>query len=130
MEIDVTHMVESADDMPMLSGSIAELGQNAGRMTWNNSVAYGKEQPLLKTDDERDAARDHFADYGAWTKEEIAAWDEAALQGIVCQEVAALIREMEVAETYEEYERLCEAGTCSGRLYRGDDGRWYCYFGT
>lgn len=129
MEIDVTHMIEAQDDMPMLSGSIAELGANASKITWDNSVAFGKEQPLLKTDEERDAARAHFKEYGAWSDEEIAAWSEDELQGITCQDVAAAIREMDVADTYEEYQALCERGTCSGRLYKGDDGRWYFYLG-
>jgi hypothetical protein len=78
----------------------------------------------------RDAARAHFAEYGAWSEEEIAAWSEEELQAITCQEVAAQIREMEVAENYEDYQRLCEEGTCSGRLYKGDNDRWYCYFGS
>jgi len=76
MEIDVTHMVESADNMPMLSGSCAELGNDAGQITWNNSKAYGAEHPLLTTDAMRDAARDHFREYGAWTRKEIEAWSE------------------------------------------------------
>jgi hypothetical protein len=129
MEIDVTHMVEERDEMIELSGSRAEHGQDAGRITWNNSVVYAADQPLLTTDEMRDAARAHFREYGAWSKEEIEAWDESALQGIVAQEVAAAIREMEVAGTYEEYVKLCERGTCSGRLYRGDDRHWYFYLG-
>lgn len=130
MELDVTHMVEAADDMPMLSGSAMELGQDAGRITWNNSVAFGREHPLLATDDMRDEARAHFREYGAWSEEEIAAWSEEELQGIMCQDVAAAIREMEHDDTYEDYLERCEQGSCSGRLYRGDDGRWYFYLGV
>jgi hypothetical protein len=129
MELDVTHMVEDADEMPNLSGSRAELGDDASKITWGNSKAYAHKHPLLKTDEEREAAREHFAEYGAWTRDEIAAWSEEHLQGITCQDVAAAIREMEIADTYEEYEALCERGTCSGRLYRGDDGRWYFNLG-
>lgn len=70
-------------------------------------------------------------EYGAWDAEEIAAWSEDELQGIIVQDVASAIREMEVAGgDYAEYERLCEEGTCSGRLSRGDNGRWYFYLGT
>ena len=130
MEIDVTHMVEAADDMPMLSGSRAELGDNAGPLTWNNSVQFGRDRPLLTTDDMREAARAHFREYGAWSEEEIAAWSEDELQGITCQDVAAAVREMELAEDDEDYQRLCEAGTLSGRLSKGDNGRWYFYLGT
>jgi hypothetical protein len=129
MEIDVTHMVEDEDQMPMLSGSVAELGSDAGPRTWKNSVSYGATHPLLKTDDERDAARHHFRSYGAWTCDEIAAWSEDELQGITCQDVASAIREREAYDTDEEFEAACESGQVSGRLFRGDNGRWYFYLG-
>lgn len=128
MEIDVTHMVDDSDEMPMLSGSVAELGKDAGPTTWKNSCAYGERHPLLKTD-EVDEARHHFRGYGAWSEEEIAAWSERELQGMVCQDVAHAIREMENFDTDEEYLAACERGTVSGNLYRGDDGRWYFYLG-
>ena len=60
MELDVTHMVEAADEMIELSGSRMEHGENAGTITWNNSKEYGREHPLLTTDDQRDEARDYF----------------------------------------------------------------------
>lgn len=129
MELDVTHMVEESDNMVALSGSRMEWGQDAGRITWNNSVAYGKDNPLLHDAEMMDAARAHFRSYGAWSSEEIAAWSEEELQGIMCQDVAAAIREMDVAEDYEDYERLVEAGALSGRLYRSQEGRWYFYVG-
>lgn len=129
MEIDVTHMVEDKDEMIELSGSRMEHGQDAGRITWNNSKAYGKEHPLLATDAERDEARDYFREFGAWSDEEIAAWSEEELQAIVCQDIAGAIRELEAAEDYADYEHLCAQGTLSGRVYRGNNGRWYFYLG-
>lgn len=125
MEIEVTHMIEDADSMVELSGSRMEHGQDAGRITWNNSKAYGADHPLLTTDEMRDAARAHFREYGAWSEEEITAWSEEELQAITCQDVAAAIRETD----FEDYERQCKDGTDSGRLYKGDDGRWYFYLG-
>jgi hypothetical protein len=130
MEIDVTHMVDDAHRMPMLSGSVAELGKDASKITWDHSLAYASEHPLLETDDERCAARDHFAGYGAWSREEIDAWPEEHLQGAMCQDVAAAIREMENTETYEEFMAGVETGIYSGRIYRGDNNRWYFYLGT
>lgn len=130
MEIDVTHMVEDADSMFNLSGSRAEHGQDAGELTWNNSVAYGHDRPLLTSDAMRDAARAHMKEYGAWSEDEIAAWSEDELQGIICQDVACAIREMEVAEDYDAYVKLCEAGTCSSRLFKGDNERWYFGLGS
>ena len=129
MELDVTHMVDDADEMPNLSGSRAELGEDAGKITWNNSTAYGTNHPLLSTDEMRDAARAHFKEYGAWEAAEIAAWSEAELQGIMCQDVAAAIREMEGTDSYDEFQKGVEEGRYSGRLYKGDNGRWYFYVG-
>ena len=130
MELDVTHMVAEADSMIMLSGSRLEHGPDAGKITFDNSVAFAKELPLLKDDRARDEARTHFAEYGAWSMEEIDAWSEDELQGVMAQEVANAIREMEAAKDYDDYVRLCEAGSLSSNLYRGDDGRWYYYLGT
>ena len=129
MEIDVTHMVENANQMSELSGSQMEHGRDAGSITWNNALEYGREQPLLTTDEERDAAREHFVHYGAWSREEIAAWSEDELQGIMCQDVAAAIREMEHYPDPDEYREARERGECSGDLYQGDSGRWYFYLG-
>lgn len=130
MELDVTSMMDAVEDSPPLVGSIAQYGPDAARYTWNNSKAFARENALLKTDEERDAARDHFKEYGAWSEEEIAAWSEEDLQAITCQEVAHQISELEMFDSEEEYREASENGAVSGRLYRGDNGRWYCYFGT
>jgi hypothetical protein len=129
MEIDVTHMVEDADTMPELSGSAAELGPEASRITWNNSKEYGRNHPLLKTDDDRDVARSYFKSFGAWDEKEIAAWSEDEIQGLTCQEVAGAIRELEHYDSYEEYLKAAEEGRCHGNLYKGENEHWYYYFG-
>lgn len=130
MELNVTHMVEALNDAPPLVGSIAQYGPNAAKMTWDNSKAFAAVHPLLTTDNERDAARAHFAEYGAWSREEIAGWSEAELQAIVCQEVAHEVSEMEMFDTPEEYSEASEEGAVSGRLYQGSDDQWWCYFGS
>lgn len=129
MELDITHMMEDANVMPMLSGSILEHGRDADRITWRNSVAYGHAHPLLTCDSDREAARRYFAEFGAWSWEEIVAWSDDELNGILCQDIAGNIREMDVAEDYTDYRRLAEAGKVSGNIYQGSDGRWYFYMG-
>jgi hypothetical protein len=129
MELDVTHMIEDADAMPTLSGSIAELGNSAGRITWNNSLAYAAARPLLNAE-QIEEARNHFAEYGAWSREEIAAWSEAEVQGLVVQEVASWIRELEHYDSEADYFAAAERGNVSGSLCRGDDEKWYAYFGN
>jgi len=129
MELDVTHMVEAADSMFLLSGNRIEHGQDAGQITWNNSKKYGREFPLLATDEQREAARAHFKEYGAWSEKEIAAWSEEHLQAMMVQDIAAAIREMEHYATFKDYEGAVGNGDVGGSLYQGDDGRWYYYLG-
>jgi uncharacterized protein with WD repeat len=93
MELDITHMIKDRDNMIELSGSAMEHGENAGRITWNNSLEYAKERPLLKPD-QIEHARDYFKEYGAWTEEEIKAWTIEEIQALAVQEVAARIREI------------------------------------
>ena len=129
MELNITHMIEDADDMPNLSGSQAELGKDAGKITWQNSLAYAERHTLLTNDTMRDNARKYFKGFGAWSAEEIAAWSDLHLNAMVTQDIAANIREMERFESQEAYQSAAEQGTVSGMLYKGDDGKWYAYIG-
>jgi len=129
MELDITEMVDGADDMPCLSGSVAELGKDAGKITWNNSKAYAAEHVFLTDDDMRQDARDYFKGFGAWSADEIAAWSDLELNALVCQYIAGSIREMEHFDSDEEYLDAAREGRVSGCLYKGDDGRWYAYIG-
>jgi hypothetical protein len=129
MELNITHMVESADDMPTLSGSQAELGRDAGKITWNNSKAYAEANPILPDDDARDVARQWLQGFGAWSEAEIAAWSNQELDALVIQFIAGDIREMEAFESEAEYQKAAEDGTAGGRIYKGDSGQWFFYLG-
>ena len=124
LELDVTHMVRDADEMPLLSGSVAELGDRAGAITWENSMRYAAKHPLLHTAEDFVEARDYFREFGAWTAEQIEDWTVEELQGITVQEVASQIREMEHFGTYEAYQHAQEEGTVCGCLYRDSGDRW------
>ena len=53
MELDVTHMVEQADEMIELSGSQVEHGQNAGAYTWSTATypaTAGTAGKILRSD--------------------------------------------------------------------------------
>lgn len=107
-------------DCALLSASQAELGENAGQITWRNCVALAEQLPLV-TDENRDDIREHFAAYGAWDRDEINAWSDTELSAMVWQEAAASMREFEeyCDGDFERYERECERGTVSGRLSLG-----------
>ena len=126
LELDITHMVEKdGDEMPLLSGSVAELGPNAKILTWENSKRYAEAYPLLKTPEQIEEAKDYFKQFGAWSGAEITGWLASEVQTMVVQHIAARIREMEHFGNYEAFKRAAEQGSVSGEIYNGDDERWY-----
>jgi hypothetical protein len=129
MEINITHMVDAIDDMPTLSGSVAELGKDAAKITWRNSLDYAKDNWLLTDETSLDNARRYFKGFGAWSESEIAAWSDLELNALTVQHIAGSIREMEGFDSDEAYLEAAEEGRVSGCLYKGDDGQWYAYIG-
>jgi hypothetical protein len=131
MELDITRffMDEDAADY---SASAAELGQNAGKITWNAAKEAATTYDFLDTDEKRDAFRAYVKGFGAWSEEEIAAWDNDGLNALLIQMISGDMREgglnagdnLTDAE-WEEYEN----GGNAGRLYRGDSGKVYYYIG-
>ena len=131
MELDITTFFRTAAPMDY-SASAAELGQDAGRITWTHAVEDADEYPILDTEDKRQAFREDLQGYGAWDEEEIEAWTDQELTALLMQMISGDIREscLDTDEPdWKEYEEGVESGTYSGRLYRGDDGRIYYYIG-
>lgn len=129
MEIDITHMIDDSDRMHMLSGSVCELGNNAGEITWNNSKDYAAKNILLKTPKEIEQAKKWFREFGAWEQSEITAWDDNEVNALLVQYIAGDIREMISFETYEDYQAESEAGTASGRIFKSGN-KFYFYVGS
>ena len=127
MEINVTKMVNDSDYMPYLSGSVAELGDRAGALTWENSQRYAESYSLLQPDQLEDA-REYFADMGFG--DDARKWSDAEVQAAMIQDVASNIREMEIYEDAAAYEIAAQDGQVSGRLFHADDGQWYFYVGS
>jgi hypothetical protein len=127
MELKITHMMKDADEMCFLSGSIAELGDNAGNLTWENSQRYAKEHALLSAE-QIEEVRNYFQSYGAWNDEEIASWSIDDVQALVTQEIAAEIREYLTFDSFEEYQTASEKGQASGRIFQDAKGEWYISF--
>lgn len=126
MEIEVTNMVNDSDYMPYLSGSVAELGDRAGALTWDNSQDYAKQSPLLKPE-QCDEAREYFASMGFG--DDARGWSDAEVQAAMIQDVASAIREMEDYSSYESYTEAQESGQVSSNLFQSSDGRWFYYVG-
>lgn len=114
--INVSHLMERKEDMYLYSASISEMGEDAGEVTWENSMdvfdadSYRESESipwLVETDDELEEARDYFKSFGAW--EDTDDWNKQTLNAVILQDIAASIRERESAikdgrlEHYEEH---------------------------
>lgn len=144
MELNVTQIVRAhLDGNPpahLCSGSRAELGESAGRITWDTSGNLADTLTgFLETEDEFQEVRGHIKEYGAWDAEEIAAFTPRDLRAFIVQEVMAEIRHLENSDldledfTEEEFQEATENE--GGRLYRGDVpgegcGDWFFYVGS
>ena len=128
MEIDITDFFNDAEPSDF-SASRMEKGDNAGAETWAAAKQEGEASPLLKTPDEINALRSYVKDFGAWSDEEIAAWDSVECNALFIQLVSGDIREtgMFAGESFdwEEYERGAESGNWGGNLFRSADRVYY-----
>jgi hypothetical protein len=127
------HAARTIDLSPMLSedafnfsASAHEMGENAGRITWNNA----KDGPqLLTNDDQREAFKEWIADFGAWDESEREAMTDQELNALLVQFVSGDIREagadsledIDPAQLVEDQEN---GGICSN-LYQDDSGTWF-----
>ena len=137
MEIDITAFVRTAETHE-LSGSVAELGQDAGKITWNNAVREAASTQLIKQDD-RDEFESWVREFGAWDREEIAAWSLDECNALLIQYISGDLNELEslcysdsdeFGINWKTANELSEAGTIGGHIFKGDNGRVYFYMGS
>ena len=126
MECEVSFLAEV--DCMQLSGSRAELGQDAGQLTWRNALELAGRHPLVTWENDEEI-RGYFRDYGAWDSEEIAAWSHLEMSAMLLQEAAANFRDFEdhCGGDWEEYNRQAENGRIRGQLWAEGD-KVFCAF--
>ena len=126
MKIDVTDFLASTD-CSMLSGSVAELGDTAGRITWQNSINTVKEFNPLPDDAALQEFRDWLRPWGGWDDAEIAAMSDEHLRALCVQWIASDWRECfdcdSNAADWADYETRASEGQCPSSFYRDDTGR-------
>ncbi len=121
-EVNVSCLLADVDPFE-LSHSIAEAGY---ANKWSDAIAIAEGRDLPGLDESE--ARDFFAGFGAWDREEIAAWSSQEIVALVLQFAAGDLREVQslcpgdgVGEIdWEEAQLLNEEGTIGGRLYAQD----------
>lgn len=121
MEIDITHLVEE-HDCSLLSGSVAELGTNAAKLTWDNCLNEVNFKPLLKTPENIAEARAYFKEFGAW--DDLDSCPDSEIEALTIQYIAGTIREMESYDTFEEYEQAEIAGEATSGIFK-HEGKFY-----
>lgn len=137
MELDITEFFNNAAPMGYYA-SVAELGQDAGRITWGHACEDSPEWMLLDTDEKREAFRQFVRESGGWDAGEIAAWSDVELNALLLQWIAGDMREADLHAGMTEpewrvYEQQAEQGRLAGRICGGPlstDGRVYFYIGS
>ena len=132
MEINITPLF-SKNQAFLYAASVAELGENAGQITWNNALKAADEYNFLDTGEKRSAFREFLADTGGWSRNEIFGWTRSELDALFIQFVSGDIREGGLNVPYpdwEQYQEDCEAGIASGRIFKSEDGQVYYYIGN
>lgn len=129
MEINITSFFNEVAPRD-LSASVAEIGRDAGAYTWQASMEASAETMLLDTPEKRDAFRAWVGEAGAWSDEEIAAWDAVQLNALFLQWIAGDMREMGIDEPgadvdWAQVERLQHEGQAPSNIFRADDGQVY-----
>jgi hypothetical protein len=139
MELDITDFVANADPKAYC-GSVAELGENAGPMTWNAAHRDSEKFPLLQTDQQRETFRAWLKSTGGWTQEEIGEWNNVELNALCIQFMSGDILDAQDensgplahwdAADWERYYARANRGEIAGTLTRSSDGRIYYYVGN
>ncbi len=127
--VDITRFLQT-ECMRDYSASIAEIGADAARDTWNACTDNAPDWAFIPPD-EFDYFRDWVQSSGGWTREEIDAWSDNELQALCLQWIAADVRECGLDKPGADWDVIRadqESGRIPSSIYRADDGSiyWEC----
>tara|TARA_R110000822_G_scaffold15369_1_gene52951 strand:+ start:672 stop:1061 length:390 start_codon:yes stop_codon:yes gene_type:complete len=126
MDINITKFFNN--ELPQFySASVAEMGNNAGKITFDNAMYYSEDNPLLDQS-QLGEFLEFFDGFGAWEEEECSKWSLQECNALLVQFISGDIREFCGDEwDWLEYEQGCIVGLYSGRLFKGVDNEiYYC----
>lgn len=135
MELNITTFWHAAGFIDY-SASAAEIGQNAGRITWDQSIEDSPQFMILDNPDKLSAFQNFVQSSGGWTIEEIKAYSDVELNALCLQWISGDAREAfpgarsaedigpEQWAEYEANENFCH------RLFLGMDGAVYFNVGS
>lgn len=132
MEINITDFF-CTGQAHLYSASVAELGENAGKLTWLNALGYANKHRMLDTEDQLEAFRAFVKDTGGWTQEEISHWTNQELNALFVQFVAGDMREARLdtpLPDWEQYEIDAMEGRVSSRFFKSEDNQVFYGIGN
>ena len=113
MELNITKMLDQ--DLGSFSNSIANTGDpNIGQVTWNNAKNCDLN---FITEENREEIKDHFADFGAWDRDEINSWDDQELNALLIQLISGDLQEFLWARDLPKEEYLQWEEDNGGRIF-------------
>jgi hypothetical protein len=125
MELDITRFFNEAAPMDY-NASAAELGQNAGQITWGHAMEDAHVYQLLDDEEKRDAFRAFVKSSGGWDEDEILAFTDQELEALLLQWISGDMREAHLNYNsddtdWEMYQQHAEQGAVPSRLSRSGD---------
>lgn len=134
MEINITSFFNAGANPKDYSASCAELGDNAGSITWQNALSDADmpEYQFINTEEKRKAFARYVCELGF--SEDAFKFSPLQLNALFIQLISGDLRETcaydDAARTmdWEQYEIDCKAGQWSGNLFRATDGQIYYQF--
>jgi hypothetical protein len=127
MELNITRFFQDAAPMDY-SASVAEIGQDAARSTWNAAIEDSDDYLMLDSEEKREEFRQYVKGFGAWEENEIRAWSDKELNALLIQMISGDIREASLDcedPDWEQYEKDAESGRVSGNLFKSGNDVYY-----
>ncbi len=133
MEINITSLFNEICPSDF-SASIAEIGQYAGRDTWEAAKEEAESVELLTTLEEQQAFISHMEGMGFSATDDMDVWPHEELLALFIQLVSGDMREHldnfgDDSESWDWEAYESDENTC-GNLFQGDDGEIYYYLGV
>lgn len=131
MEININKYFENELRPSDFSASCAELGQDAGALTWAYANEESQDTVLLTTFEQFAAFIEYMESCGM---DEIELMNGMELNALFIQLISGDIRESigldQTPIDWEGYEKDCEQGRNSANIFKGTDNNIYYYLGS
>lgn len=128
LELDITEFFKTEDSYNF-SASAFEMGQDAGKITWNNSKNEAKnylhwlKEKTYNGESARDCIIEYFSGMGFSESDEMQSWSDSEIIALLIQDISANIREAGLdldhwsEIDWQAYEKGVEKGQYSGNIF-------------